>query len=248
MRSRGASLIELMVYCALSLLALGLMADLFYTGETVSTTVSSAYSLDEDVESAIRWLRQDLKGTALSTIVVYPRPAANTDDDSQPGMCLASPYQYGSGKYSFSEFGTPAWNKFVLYTVQPKSEKLGALVRWESRYETPQLAPLVPANLVPDKITDTSHQRNLVDQVVLPNAIIEGMDPLDPLYGGFQVGFVRSDNTVSEYNPQEVSNGLGTPTGDNTRMVEVQLSCLMDSSKIDKPTFVQLKFRVAPDF
>ena len=74
------------------------------------------------------------------------------------------------------------------------------------------------------------------------------MDPLDPLYGGFKVGFVRSDNSISEYNPQEVSNGVVTAPGDNTRLVEVQLSCLMDGSKLDKATFIQLKIRIAPDF
>ncbi|MEW6279363.1 MAG: hypothetical protein AB1758_12110 [Candidatus Eremiobacterota bacterium] len=255
MRTRGFTLLELVIYFVLSVSALAIVTSLFVIVRRTSEATYSNYLVSKDTETGINWLRRDLQNSCLATIRVYPGPGGAGE---RPGLSLAScaaaddPFRTQTNRH-----GRPAWSSHVYYTLEPDGADKGHLVRWTRPYPANELLPLVAPGM-PSSVSDTSQRRTVLSNVLLANRTITGGGPpgTTDARGGFRVQFVRraggegGAETLSDVNPGAVSldpGGTGLGIDGNTRLVEVELR-LLHKSTTGKPSVYAIKIRVCPRY
>lgn len=241
-RTRGVSLIELLVAMSLTLI-IGLIAtSIFLSSEKLLGVSSTSYLISRDFSLGVEQLRRSLKQTALGTIRVA--------DKGLPSVSMTTPYDKDR-KINLGSQGTPEWKGWEHYILKiDGQQKTGQLVRW-SEFED----LLVPKASVSDPftITDSSHEKVILDDVVRPGAQVSGLHTESTQLSdddGFSVRFltlVDGDYVSSAQNPA-VRSSLGRGLEKNTRLVEVTLRTFSQSKTTGKSNTVGLKFRVAPRF
>lgn len=234
------------IYLFLFAVASGIVLALFVTGRNTSEATTASYLVSGNAETALNWIRQDLKETALASIQPYPS-AGNTEP---PGVSMVSARAFDEdkqGELLINEHGAPRWDKHVFYTLQvPAGSKTGNLIRWEKemspKKNLPTLAALRPSQIEGD------HRRVLLHNVVAPGAKLEGVGSTGSIqaspFGGLRVEFVR--RIGGEAGPEEfttVNPTKGNPE-DNTRLVEVELQVYQERN--GRPNYYSIKFRVSP--
>ena len=136
-------MIELTVYMFLFTIATGVVIALFNSTRTMSQHTTASYLVNGNTDTAIRWLRQDLKETALASLRVTTAP--------RPGASMVSARSLALGtrnKLLVNKHGAPQWEKHVFYTLEPTGGKVGNLVRWERELDVKNLLPS-PSTIAP---------------------------------------------------------------------------------------------------
>lgn len=257
MRKRfGITLLEVMIYVVLALLAALAVGALFSLGRSAQKTTLTGYLVSGQTDTALRWIRRDLTETALVSLRTYPSPA----QPAQPPGCSMVSGRTVSGKDNpplvVSQYGRPLWSKNVFYSLLPESDgRVGKLVRWEKALSDSE-KDFIPraATTMPNAFANDATRRILLRQVLLPNQKVTNLQDnpnyQTDQYGGFRVQFVQrvggSDGPEQlspicpgdTSQPQEAAN--------HTRLVSVRLEILSDDKY--RPAFYQLEFKVCPRY
>jgi len=237
------TMIELTIYMFLFTLATGVVIALFNTTRTMSQNTTASYLVNGNTDTAIRWLRQDLKETALTSLRVTTTP--------QPGASMVSARSIAPGtrgKLLVNKHGAPQWEKHVFYTLEPTGGKTGNLIRWERELDLKNLLPS-PSSIAPNAI-EGNVRRVVLGGVVVPGAKLEGAgshaNVTAGAAGGFRVQFIRraggDDGTETKTNDNPK---VGSPA-DNTRLVETELQIYRENGS--RPDYYAITFRVAPTY
>lgn len=241
---RGHTMIELIVYAFLAVLAGVMMIALFNATNSNRQATSSSYLVSGATESAIDWIRRDLNETALSSVQVYPSAG---DSSEAPGLSLVSARAFDTNnEMQVNPWGAPLWTKHVFYSlVSEPGAHTGKLVRWEQEIASPNHLPPL-ASLMPSALMNETRRRVLLHNVLAPSVTLENAGPgalSSDEFGGFRVQFVRrqggsgGQESLTTENPR-----LGDPN-DNTRLMEVELKLLHEGRRY--PDYYQIKFRAA---
>ena len=113
---RGATLIEIVIYFGLSVVALGIIVSMFTVAQRTQRQTYSQYLVGGSLSSTIRLIRRELQATALSSIV---------NQENAPGFSCASAYD-NEGDFKVNGYGVPHWQKHVYYHLDTS----GSLIRW----------------------------------------------------------------------------------------------------------------------
>ncbi len=227
-RKGGFTLIEMVVYFGISVVALGVIVSLFTVAQRTQRQTYSQYLVGGSLSSTVRLLRRELQATALASIQVYPQ------DGGSPGLSCASAYD-SDGKFTVNGYGVPHWQKHVFYSLGEN----GSLSRWKKDIPEPNLLPVKALALPSDLGTDGS---SIMSGLLPANKAVEGIHEASK-FGGFEVSFVRrtdGEDTLTQVNPTD-----STDYDSHTRLVQVTIRTLEDRSQ---PDFSEITFRVCPRY
>ena len=248
-RHRGFTMIELVVYFALSSIVLLTLVGIFKISNRSQQATYSSYLVGGRTYSALSVLRRDLQNTALSAIEAYPQKGSSSEP---PGMSCPSPFGFSGdekGQLQISPHGSPDWQKMVHYTVQKTSGKVGSLLRWSSEFKPdnflPERAPGLPSAIQGDQ------GNALLEDVLLANQAVtgvgEGGQYTTGPAGGFEIQFVRREGGEAGEESLSSANPRGEDARGNTRLVQATLRILRDQ-KSSEPTLYVLKIRACPRY
>lgn len=227
-KAAGFTLVELIIYFAISAMALGVIVSLFALAQRTQRQTYSHYLVGGSLSSTIRLMRRELQATALASVRVYPNP------DGNPGLSCASAYDQ-EGEFSINGYGVPNWQKHVFYYLNNE----GSLIRWSK--------PMATLNFLPHS-TDTNPSavegdgRSIMSGTLTPNTTVPNFHP-GTKFGGLEVSFVRRSgglDALSQVNPVD-SKDFDT----HTRLLEVTLRTHEERSE---PDFSEVTFRVCPRY
>lgn len=231
MRRKGYTLMEVVVYAVLSLVALGLIGSILQIMMRVRQATGAAFTVTGQVETTVEWLRRDLEETALATVRTQSTP---------PMLSLCSARNQDN-QLMVSEYGGPRWMKHVFYALRAD----GNLVRWEVPLSQAQLDSRLPQVAVfPKSIPNQA--RVMMHNGVQPfHQVGQVQGYRASAWGGFRVQFVRRDkgedrDRLDDQNPVTQPKEAGSAT----RLLELELTTA-DTSK-GSTDFYSLKFRVTP--
>jgi hypothetical protein len=224
-RSKGHTLIELIIYCALSVAALGILVSLITVARRTGDHTYAQYLVAGNMATTIRMIRKELQATSLASVTAYGQSG------DPPGFSCVSAYD-DKGEFQLGAYGTPHWQKHVYYTLDAE----GKVTRWTKDISDKNYLPtLAPAP------TQTDAGKVLMYDALPPNTAVGKWQPATP-FGGLEVGFVRRNGateTISRENPRD-----STKPEENTRLIEVVIRTLDDKG----PNFMEVKFRMAPRY
>jgi hypothetical protein len=229
---RGVTLIELVIYFALSIAAGLILMSLFMLAGRGQESAYASYLVSGNMATTIRMIRKELQATALASITVLPAGATS-------GFSCVSAYD-DKGEFKLGAYGAPHWQKHVYYSVNAE----GDITRWTAPIANQNFLPtLAPAAAAVTPAT----ARVLMPDALPPNTAVGDADNKDPdrwhpasPSGGLELGFVQRNGTVVPVNPRDSA----TPA-QNTRLVQVILR-LFERER--GPNFMEVKFRVSPRF
>ncbi len=229
-KQRGFTLIEIIVYCALSIAALVVLISMVQVIRRTGDHTYAQYLVSGNMATTIRMIRKELQATSLASITSYGATSGQA-----PGFSCVSAYD-DKGEFKLGSYGTPHWQKHVYYTLN----NAGVVTRWTQNIADknylPSLAPSVSATPSPD-----GESKALMNDALPPNKAVGTHHPASS-YGGLEVGFVRRNGateTVVPQNPRDSAN-----PEQNTRLLQVTLRTLEESG----PNFLEVKFRVHPRY
>lgn len=252
----GVTLLEVMVYVVLALLAALAVGALFSLGRSAQKTTLTGYLVSGQTDTALRWIRRDLSETALVSVRTYPSPM----QPAQPPGCAFVSARPVSGKESpplvMSQYGRPLWSKNVFYSVRPESDgRVGRLIRWEQALTEAEkdFVPRAPTTM-PNAFLNNNSSRVLLRQVLLPNQKVLNLQDKPNYqtdqYGGFRVQFVQrlgGSGGTEQLSP--ICPGDTTQPQDaanHTRLISVRLEILADDKY--RPAFYQLEMKICPRY
>lgn len=232
---KGHTLIELIIYFALSVAALGILASLITVARRTGDHTYAQYLVAGNMATTIRMIRKELQATSLASVTPYGSKAGEA-----PGFSCVSAYD-DKGEFQLGVYGTPHWQKHVYYTVSPE----GVLTRWTTDIADKNYLPtLAPAPGAPSASTGKA----LMHDALPPNKgfgdwVKAGSTAAK--YGGLQVSFITQElagdvlmETVSPENPRDND----TEANRNSRLVHVVLRTLEETN------FFEVQFMVAPRY
>lgn len=251
----GFTQIELVIYCTISVIVLGVALMFFLRGRRTYEAGNQSYLVSADAESALRYLKADLSATTLSSVQVYP----NAAKASEPaGLALMSAVGQDE-KFKINNYGAPAWSKDVFYSVVPGANGTGDLVRWEKPLPATGFdgVPRMPTDL-PSTFSEARDRRVVLRGITPANYVLPDKARLGTA-GGFRCTFVRSTTdgelrsdrngeSLTTYNPAQVtaSKAGSLSFSGNTRLVDVQLVVTTPRSSTGQSTVAVLPFRICP--
>ena len=247
MRTRGYTLIEVILASALTMVVLGILFQLWSYSRFISSSAHQGYVLTEDVGTSFRTLQRELNETSLTSIYL--------DDQSRLGFYSARDAQ---GKLQIGNDGAPSWRKMIRYSLRPSADdpQVGQLVREER--ELAATAPLFPRPAYwnePPAASARTMAMGLLSRGydLLPDPKAGGMITVKATENaerGFVVRFVRQEETekLSRVNPcwgrQETSQADWTKG--STGLVHVTMGVLERDSSTGQIGFVELRMHVRP--
>ncbi|MFN8610346.1 MAG: type II secretion system protein [Vulcanimicrobiota bacterium] len=251
-RKRAMSLLEVMIYVVMAGMASLAVGALFSLMRKAQGTTLSGYLVSGQTDTALRWIRQDLQETALTSLTIYPNQA---NAGQPPGCSFVSPREPAGGLVT-SVYAKPRWVKFVLYSLKDQGDgRRGELIRWELPFSDSQ-KDFVPhtCTTLPNAFTENKYRRVLLRDVLLPMQKVPNLkqnpDYQTDQYGGFRVMFVQRTGseagaeTLTAVNPGD--NTQAQKAADHHRLVNVRLEILADDKFY--PSFYQLEFKVHPKY
>lgn len=252
---RGFTIIEIVVYSFLALLAAFVIFTLYTVGTRARQVSVSSYLVSVDTEAAIRWMRRDLQETALVSVRVFPNDAAPNEPPGCSFVSARDPGDLDEMKLNINPYGAPLWTKTVFYTLQ-KGARTGQLVRWEKPLDASQKdnVPRV-SDTMPSAIpSDVKTKRVLMSDTLEPDVTITGLNGSPgwktDKYGGLRVQFIRrqggegGDETLTSVSPADHDNG--GDTANNTSLLSVELKVL--ASDTSRPSVYDIEYRVHPRY
>ena len=224
---RGATLIEIVTYFGLSVVALGIIVSMFTVAQRTQRQTYSQYLVGGSLSSTIRLIRRELQATALSSIV---------NQENAPGFSCASAYD-NEGDFKVNGYGVPHWQKHVYYHLDTS----GSLIRWNKDIPDANFLP-TPSSTSPSAV-EASQGRSIMSGL-LPAGTAVGDDIYEGSpFGGLELSYVRRENgqdSLSKTNPRDSEE-----YSSHTRLVEVTLRTFEDRSE---PDFSEVTFRVCPRY
>lgn len=226
-KSFGHTLIELIVYFALSAAALGILVSLITVARRTGDHTYAQYLVAGNMATTIRMIRKELQATALASVSVY-----GSGVGAAPGFSCVSAYD-DNGEFRLGAYGTPHWQKHVYYLLNSQGQITRTTRDIPNKNFLPTLAPVAAP--------DASSGKVLMQDALPPNKAVGQWQPATST-GGLEVGFVRRSGgteTISTQNPRDSDQ-----PAQNTRLVQVTLRTLEESG----PNFMEVSFRVAPRY
>ncbi|MBT9582883.1 type II secretion system protein [bacterium] len=257
MRRAGMTLLEVMIYVVMALMASLAVGALFSLGRSAQKTTLSGYLVSGQTDTALRWIRRDLTETALVSVRTYPSPLK---PEQAPGCSFVSARDISTNdttqKLNISKYGKLLWTKNVFYSVKPGSDgRRGDLVRWENGLTVAE-KDFVPrsTSTMPDAFSNNDARRVLLHDILLPKQKVPNLQDNTNYqsddHGGFNVQFVRrtggSDGVESLTPICPGDTSQPQVDANNTRLIYVRLEVLSDDKY--KPSFYQLEFKVCPRY
>lgn len=239
-KTRGMTLIELIVYMALAVLATVLLWSLQKVTRTTRNATTSSYLVNGQTETCVDWMRQDINETALASIQVYP----NLQESSEaPGMAMVSSRSFADSDLLTNSWGAPQWDKHVAYTLDVKpGELVGNLVRWERELDNKNLLPQL-ADFLPS-VKGSGNSKVILRDVLAPDSTVPRVGPSDTTstdeFGGFRARFIRRIGGAGGEEAFTWQNPTAGNPRDNTRLLEFQIKILQDDKN-----YYDLTFRAA---
>lgn len=224
---RGHTLIELVVYFALSVAALGILASLVRVARSTGDHTYAQYLVAGNLPTTMRMIRKELQATSLASVTVYGAQAGQA-----PGFSCVSAYD-DEGEFQLGAYGTPHWQKHVYYLLNGEGNVVRSTGEIADKNYLPSLAPS-PAG-------GSEGGKSLMHDALPPMKAVGTWQPATS-FGGLEVGFVRragQTETISRENPRDSAK-----PEENTRLIEVVLRTLEENG----PNFMEIKFRVAPRY
>lgn len=237
-------MIEILVYCFLSILALVVVWALYMLARRTQTSSYSSYMVGGNTESAITALRRDFSQTPLASIVSWPPGGA-------PGPIGASMASAMTDVLQINPYGAPNWDRTVYYALlaAKPGDQTGTLYRYVEEWPKKTFMPLIS----PTPPGDKPGKRPVLHNVLMSGALIENVSGQPggkyqaDAFGGFRVQFVRREGGPGG-TESVVSQNPGTDKKhDHTGLVEIELKILQKSG-FGKPDLYTNKFRVRPAF
>ncbi len=225
---RGHTLIELVVYFALSVAVLGILASLVRVARNTGDHTYAQYLVAGNLPTTMRMIRKELQATSLASVTVY-----GAQSGEAPGFSCVSAYD-DDGEFQLGAYGTPHWQKHVYYLLNADGNVVRSTQSMAEKDYLPTLAP------TPSPGGDGGG-KSLMHDALPPMKAVGQWQPATS-FGGLEVGFVRRSGaaeTISRENPRD-----STKPEENTRLIEVVLRTLEESG----PNFMEIKFRVAPRY
>lgn len=227
---RGFTLMEIIVYCALSIAALVVLISMVRVIQRTGDHTYASYLVSGNMATTIRMIRKELQTTSLASITTYGATSGEA-----PGFSCVSAYD-DDGEFKLGSYGTPHWQKHVYYTLNSE----GVITRSTSDIADKNYIPTLAPNTSPTP-SPGGKARSLMHDALPPNKAV-GTHHAASSYGGLEVGFVRRNGateTVVPQNPRDSAN-----PEQNTRLLQVTLRTLEESG----PNFMEVKFRVHPRY
>ena len=230
-QQRGMTLMELVVYMFLAVLACVLLWSFQQITRSTQQASTATYLVNGETDTCIDWIRQDVNETALASIQVYPSTGESTE---APGISMVSNRAFADdekGKLLVNKWGAPLWDKHVLYTLDYSAgEQTGNLVRWEREIANKNLLPVLSETLPSVGVMDTG--RVVLRDVLAPNVTVDRVGPEGQIvtdeFGGLRAQFIRR---IGGSDGEEVLTTVNPTSGnprDNTRLLEFELKILQD--------------------
>lgn len=224
MKRRGFTLIEIVVYFGLAVVALGVILSIFTVATRTQQQTYSQYLVGGSLSTTVRLIRRELQATALSSIM---------NEEGVPGFSCASAYD-NDGKFTLNGYGVPNWQKHVFYRLDD-----GALIRWSQDMAEVNMLPSPTAIALAEA---GGNGRSVMSGLLPANKAVGSLFEASP-YGGLEISYVRREegvDSLSKVNPRD-SEEYDT----HTRLVEVTLRTFEDRSE---PDFSEIRFRVCPRY
>lgn len=250
-RYLGYTLVEVLIASVLALMVLVVLIRMLWFAWDLDREVSSSYLVRADAEVAFRQIQDDLRLTHLSALRVASNDA---------GFSCPSPLK-GADRSSFelTPFGVCRWKSWVHYTVLPRGNYVGNLVRWEAEYPKDAHEPM-PSTFKATDVRDEVKASLLTDVVqpgigLVPRPTSAKWEELGPVSaadggGGLRVRFVRYENgkeVLTTVNPaledDETKPGWSKGT---TSLVDCRLQVADKASESGRWSVYTMAFRVSP--
>ena len=243
MKKRAFTLLEIVMYTGLVLLAFLAISELYSLARRTQDSSNSSILISGPAEVALANLRHELEQTALASVVAYPNPDSPNE---APGVAFASAL---NSKLDVNAYGVPRWNHHAFYTLV-SSGTTSKLVRWDQPFAKLDFLPQLPTAL---PSVQTNKGRTVLDHLVSPNSAVLGL--LDQpnykadAFGGFRVQFITraggegGPQALTSVNPSKNQSHAA----DVTRLLEVELK-VCQRSTMGKPDFYVIRFHVAPAY
>ena len=239
-KRRGLSLIETIAAASILILIMSIVVAVMRSGQKTQAETQSVVSLTGDVLAGVRQLRKDLETTSLTSVAVFESP---------PSCSMA----VVDGKKPVTDFGTPAWNGHIYYTLEPSEKVTTKLLRWTQKESKADGFPRASKQL-PWEIPEPSKPSVSIKNLLSPAWTIEqGQQGFEAVRkqgdGGFQVRFVRKavdgQRSLSTDNPTLFNDNQrrGWSEG-NTPLLQVNL--VVTRSERSRLSAVKFDLRVAP--
>ncbi len=195
--SKGATLIELIIYMFLLSIILSLVFRIVVLNKKQSSKPMASFNVQQEFIFAQDALRQDLKETKLSTVKIYPNP---DHPNATVGISLISPRTIDTNEIKTTPYGTPYWQKIIYYYLEkdPKREDVAYLVRKEGVISglpsaNPKASPYEPAKAPYDK----RRKKIIARFIMLPHKRVPELNMTTGEYGGFEVFFLNPEGEKS---------------------------------------------------
>ena len=235
-RSRGLTLVEILIASALALVVFGALLSVFLNSRKIGRTARESFYLSEDVSIALRTIVTDIKSTTLSSIKV-----------GEDGFSLASPYTLGkSDGFEVTPYGGAKWKKWVHYSLQPGDDIRERLTRTESPLTDevyPLNPPTPPGSSGKVLLSNILRRGKTVDKTT--DGVYRVTDKADAL-PGFTLRFVGRDGSRIKENPADHSDEDRPGwTLNTTTMVELCLQ-VVDTPSDSKVATLRIYRQLTP--
>lgn len=231
MRTRGLSLIELVLYLALLAVLTTLVSQVLVANRRDLERPTASFAAQGSVLAVQGMLQRDLEETDRSTVRFHPAPLG-------PGLSLISARTGRSaGEELVLKNGLPLWQKYVYYLLEPDPQApgTGQLVRFEGALGGKPTTVPRPSALPPARAAAAPGSRRVLARgLALPGQAVEPLKLTLGPYGGFRGAFrdARGDESATDF--------LRHP------LVLVEVSARQVSPATGKLTFLRYPIVVLP--
>lgn len=204
--NKGVSLVEVLTASAIALLIFVVITAAMRVGQSTHRQTDGLAGLSGEMLSVSKVLRDDLKSTALTSIVVY---------DSIPSVSMAS---VGASEKT-NRFAAGNWKTHIFYVLKESernnSRGISQLIRWVNPDARPSLYPL-PSKVIPWNISGEARKKVVARNVLSKGWAVSGKSGDFKLRseqgapGGFVPQFIRQstagEREYSLHNPGKFSD------------------------------------------
>lgn len=219
---RGATLTEIIIYMLIFTIITGVVVTVYIFFGRSFRKSTSAFDVQSETQTALQWMKSDLLQTSLGTITTYPN---EEHPDEMPGISFISAVEPldkvtdGTADFLISNYGTPAWCKYVFYTLIPNPDpgdnftpKTARLVRWEKEILGYQAMPVTTDILPSAHAANGGKPRTILTSVMRPGKpAMKGFDHLYMKSGNFEPNLAGSSKIAlgskGPLRPSGVSSG-----------------------------------------
>ncbi|MCE1245159.1 MAG: hypothetical protein LWY06_00775 [Firmicutes bacterium] len=250
---KGYTFTEIMIASFIALILFSVIYMCFILANRVTDYSEFSYMLSRETFVSLNTIMRDLKETSLTTVRVYDFSPTK----ESPIVTFEAASKIGTNSIEFSSYGTPLWQKYVIYTLVPDDAqsrrynmKVASLVRYEVSGEEglspyPLALALKGAANMPDMPSHLKSRRVVLRDIVLDGQDLDYNGKIDRDYKGFDVSFIRRDQAGKD-SFSKVNPAMSDKMTDNTKLLNVHITVLQVSGTTGKQNILGFSFRVHP--